>query len=205
MKGKFTDLQLTMVQILEDKRIFMNDESNESIFLGCDFVSITRLSGIAQDRTLKTVSVRIDEMVQQIVIEDNVRHMGFDSNDGVYHCWKYTQDVVENYQVINNQMYYSETKKAFSEDSLDGGESKLIDSNQSTAVYELPEGYKITDGISVFEHRKDSIHNKQIEDEEGVSVLGGTYNHFTQREELIGMLDLNKVQTFNPFVDQWDR
>ena len=106
MKGKFTDLQLTMVQILEDKRIFMNDESNESIFLGSDFVSITRLSGIAQDRTLKTVSVRIDEMVQQIVIEDNVRHMGFDSNDGVYHCWKYTQDVVENYQVINNQMYY---------------------------------------------------------------------------------------------------
>lgn len=165
MKGKYTDLQLTMVQILEDKGISMHDELNQSVVLGRDFINITRSSGTSRERTLKTFSVKIDEMFEQIVLKDHVCNSGFDSNNGVYHWWSYTHDIVENYQVIDNQMHYSEIKKVVGMDSLDSEDSKLIDSDQSTAVYELPEGYKITDGIfcfSDFTHRKASIYNKSI-------------------------------------------
>lgn len=154
MKEGGTDLaglQLTMMHILEDK----------GVCLGCAFVDGTSISVVEEKfgsawNSNKEYSVSIDEENKTISINtryclvEGIRPLEFDENETRW--WESREKVSETYQIIDGKMQYSKIvqQEGSVEDSLGGGVPGGFHTDEETVIYELPVGYKITDGIRVF-------------------------------------------------------
>lgn len=155
-----TDLQLTMALILDDKGISLEEQRGKQVTIDTNSISVEeRKYGSDWNSTTKC-SVSIDEEAQTISITSNsclaegITPLAF--ADGLYRWHEIRQNIDETYQLFDGKVQYSKItrRRGSREDDLGGGVPGEVHIDEETATYELPEGYRITDGIGVFSNQR---------------------------------------------------
>lgn len=160
MDQKITDLQLTMALILEERGARLGENPEKLFSAGADSISIVNTENGRNWRSRTEYFVSIDEKSNTISIDtiacvEDVNTIagfkeGMDKNGISW--WQTTTRTNERYQIIDGQMQYLKmvSRENSKSNSLDEGVSGSSHTDTETVIYELPAGYKITDGISAF-------------------------------------------------------
>lgn len=153
------DLQILMMQILEEKGVSLE---KGDVNISDSSIEVTKTFDSETSYHSKTDMVSVD-LAQEMIRIDSYSH---DKDD--IHPWAPGSDETEwfdmarstqeTYQIKNGKMNYKKisTFDASKTDSMGGGVPGSNDYKEISEEYELPEGYKITDGISVFTNGKAS-------------------------------------------------
>lgn len=155
-----TDLQLTMALILNDRGISLEEQSGKQVTIDTNSISVEEKKYGSDWHSTTRCSVSIDEEAQTISITSNsclaegITPLAF--YDGLYRWHEIRQNIDETYQIFDGKVQYSKTtrRRGSREDDLGGGVPGEVLIDEETATYELPDGYRITDGIGVFSNQR---------------------------------------------------
>lgn len=155
-----TDLQLTMALILNDRGISLEEQRGKRVTIDTNSISVEEKKYGSDWHSTTRCSVSIDEEAQTISITSNsclaegITPLAFDESLNRWH--EIRKNIDETYQIFDGKVQYSKTTRCRGsrEDDLGGGVPGEVHIDEETATYELPDGYRITDGIGVFSNQK---------------------------------------------------
>ena len=155
-----TDLQLTMALILNDRGISLEEQRGKRVTIDTNSIRIKKKKYGSDWHSTTRCSVSIDEEAQTISITSNsclaegITPLAFDESLNRWH--EIRKNIDETYQIFDGKVQYSKTTRCRGsrEDDLGGGVPGEVHIDEETATYELPDGYRITDGIGVFSNQK---------------------------------------------------
>lgn len=145
-----TDLQRTMVCILYKNGVKLEDCSPASVTINDRSIGVRISESDNGWNSTKEWLVSVSPETQMILItnmEERSSFLGF-GNDGSLGWFNHTTQM---YQIVDGVMRLTTTvQQGESTRDFLGGRVDNLSTDTQTDFFELPEGYKITDGIDAF-------------------------------------------------------